>query len=133
LGERYHLLQAKADVTYWQGMALRALGRDSEAIAKFEAAASESGDFQCMAVTAHSELSLFKALALRELGREVDARTVLESMIAYADAELKIPACIDYFATSLPNMLVFDEDIEESKKSVMNRLKQIAIEKIQQF
>lgn len=46
LGEKYHLLQAKADVTFWQGKALRALGGEKESITKFEAAAAESGDFK---------------------------------------------------------------------------------------
>jgi tetratricopeptide (TPR) repeat protein len=130
LGEKYHLLQAKADVTYWQGKALRALGRESEALTKFEAAAAESGDFQCMAVTAFSELTVFKALALRELGRESEARQVLEAMAAHAEAESKIPARIDYFATSLPNLLVFEEDIQESKKSRMLHLLQLANENL---
>jgi len=126
LGEKYHLLQAKADVTYWQGKALRALGRDAEASAKFESAAAESGDFQGMAVTAFSELTVFKALALRELGREAVAREVLEAMVAHAKAESGIPAVIDYFATSLPNLLVFEEDIQEAKKSRMLKFLQLA-------
>jgi tetratricopeptide (TPR) repeat protein len=130
LGEKYHLLQAKADVTYWQGKALRALGRESEALTKFEAAAAESGDFQCMAVTAFSELTVFKALALRELGRESEARQVLEAMAAHAEAESKIPARIDYFATSLPNLLVFEEDIQESKKAWTRHLLQLAKENL---
>jgi tetratricopeptide (TPR) repeat protein len=122
LGEKYHLLQAKADVTYWQGKALRALGREAEALAKFEAAAAESGDFQSMTVTAFSELTVFKALALRELGREAEACEVLEAIAVYARAEMDIPAKIDYFATSLPNLLVFEEDIQEAKKTQMEHL-----------
>lgn len=122
LGEKYHLLQAKADVSYWQGKALRALGREQEAIEKYEAATAESGDFQGMAVTAFSELTVFRALALRELGRAAEARQVLEAMAAHAQTELTIPAKIDYFATSLPNLLVFEEDIQEAKKSQMRHL-----------
>lgn len=109
LGEKYHLLQAKADVTYWQGKALRALGREPEAIAKFQEAAAESGDFQSMAVTAFSERTVFKALALRELGREAEALSVLAAMENFSKASAELPAKIDYFATSLPNLLVFEE------------------------
>lgn len=122
LGEKYHPLQARADVIYWQGKALRALECDREAVAKFQAAAVESGDFQGMAVTAFSELSVFKALALRELGRDAEAREVLEAMAAYAREEMQIPAKIDYFATSLPNLLVFEEDIQEAKQGRMQHL-----------
>lgn len=122
LGEKYHLLQAKADVTYWQGCALRGLGREVEAQEKFEAAAAESGDFQGMAVTQFSELTVFKALSLRCLGREEEARQVLEAMVAFARRESTVPAKIDYFATSLPNLLVFEEDLQEAKKRRMTQL-----------
>jgi tetratricopeptide (TPR) repeat protein len=123
LGEKYHLLQAKADVLYWQGQALRALGREAEARAAFEAAASESGDFQGMAVTAFSELTIFKALALRALDREDEAKTVLQAVVDYTTAEIKVPAKIDYFATSLPNLLVFEEDLDASKQAQLDELR----------
>jgi tetratricopeptide (TPR) repeat protein len=126
LGEKYHLLQAKADVSYWQGKALQALGRTEEAQAKFEEAANESGDFQSMAVTAFSELTIFKAQALRELGRGGEADAVLRAMIDYAESEINVPAKIDYFATSLPNLLVFEEDIQEAKQAALQRLIDLA-------
>ena len=113
LGEKYHLLQAKANVVYWQAMALKALGRADEAKTKFEAAASESGDFQSMEVKQFSVLSFYKALSLIELGDTETAKSVFESMIAYADSEMQKPAKIDYFATSLPHLLVFDDDIQK--------------------
>ena len=126
LGEKYHLLQAKADVSYWQGRALRALGREDEAVLKFEAAAAESGDFEGMAVTAFSELTVYKALSLKELGRTGEASKILKAMADYARAEMKKPGKIDYFATSLPNLLVFEEDINEVKKASMQRLLDLA-------
>lgn len=122
LGEKYHLLQAKADVLYWQGKALRALGREAEAIQVFDQAASESGDFEGMAVTEYSELSCFKALALRELDRKGEAEALLQAIIDYAKAEVEVPAKIDYFATSLPNLLVFEEDLDETKRAGLKRL-----------
>ena len=51
-------------------------------------------------------------------------------MAAHAVAESKIPARIEYFATSLPNLLVFEEDIQESKKSQMRHLLQLANENL---
>jgi len=126
LGEKYHLLQAKADVLYWKGCALRALGREDEAAAQFEAAADESGDFQSMAVSEFSELTYFKAKALAALGREREAEEVLQAMAAYAKAEMKEPAKVDYFATSLPNLLVFEEDIDEAKKEYLQGLLELA-------
>jgi tetratricopeptide (TPR) repeat protein len=122
LGEKYHLLQAKADVLYWKGCALRAMQREDEALAEFEAAANESGDFQGMAVSEFSELTYFKAKALAALGRQPEAKEVLQAMIDYANTEIKVPAKIDYFATSLPNILVFEEDIDAAKVEYLRGL-----------
>lgn len=116
LGEAYHLLQAKADVNYWTGKALRALGREDEALQCFRESAEEAGDFQAMAVTEHSELSYFRGLSLIELGRSGDAEELFQNMKAFAERQLREEAKIDYFATSLPLMLVFEDDLERTKR-----------------
>jgi tetratricopeptide (TPR) repeat protein len=121
LGEAYHLLQAKADVNYWIGRALKALGREQEAETHLLASANEAGDFADMAVTAHSPLSYYRGLALRELNREPDARAVFEDLAAFASQKLTETARIDYFATSLPNLLVFDEDLQ-ARRDAENHL-----------
>jgi tetratricopeptide (TPR) repeat protein len=121
LGEAYHLLQAKADVNYWTGRALNALGRNDEALEHFNLSANEAGDFSEMAVTAHSSLSYYRGLSLRELGREDDARALFTDLKAFAESKLKETAKIDYFATSLPDLLVFDEDLQ-SRRDAENRL-----------
>jgi tetratricopeptide (TPR) repeat protein len=115
LGEAYHFLQAKADVNYWIGKALDTLGRHDEARAHFEASAGESGDFSEMAVVAHSPLTYFRGLSLRELGREEEARGLFAALRSHATEKLGEPARIDYFATSLPNLLVFDEDLQRRR------------------
>jgi tetratricopeptide (TPR) repeat protein len=122
LGEKFHLLQAKADVFFWQGCALRELGEEAAAIGKFEAAANESGDFKNMAVAEFSELTIFKALALQALGRRSEAETVFTAMRTHIETELNVPAKIDYFATSFPNLLVFDEDLNAAKRARQERL-----------
>jgi len=115
LGEKYHLLQAKADVNYWIGRSLRALGREDEAITAFESSATESGDFSEMAVTEHSPLSYYRGLSLRELGRDDDARALFDDLLHFGKAGLQQTATIDYFATSLPNLLVFEEDLQSRR------------------
>ena len=122
LGEAYHLLQAKADVNYLKGLALRGLGREAEAKAAFTAAADEAGDFQSMAVTEYSELSYGRGLALAALGRKKDAKALFRGMKAFAEKGLKTPFKIDYFATSLPLLLIFDDDLEAVKNERMSNL-----------
>ena len=126
LGEAYHLLQAKADVNYLKGMALRGLGRESEAKAAILASANEAGDFQAMAVTEYSELSYYRALALAALGKKDEAKAVLDGMKAFAEKKIATPFKIDYFATSLPLLLIFDDDLEEVKNAQMRHLINLA-------
>lgn len=117
LGEAYHLLQAKADVNTWLGRAQRALGREGEAVRHFEAAAAETGDMAEMAVTAHSPLSYYRGLSLRELGREREAAALFAELRSFAATRLRLLARIDYFATSLPDLLVFEEDLQARREA----------------
>ncbi len=126
LGEQYHLLQAKADVNYWRGKTLHVLGRKEEANTAFEASVSEGFDFLGMEVVPFSPISYFKGLALKELGRKTEAETFFKSMLEYVEAERPKPAKIDYFATSLPNLLVFDEDLDQVRAKELDSLEELA-------
>jgi tetratricopeptide (TPR) repeat protein len=113
LGEKYHPLQAVAHINYWKGMALKALGRIEEAKAHFSASKNEEGDFIDMAVSAYSELSYYKALSLIELGETNEGKKLLVALKEFGEAKLNEKAQIDYFATSLPLLLVFEDDIQK--------------------
>lgn len=128
LGEAYHLLQTKADVSFLRGAALRALGRKQEARAAFQEAADEQGDFVAMAVAEHSELSYWRGRALAALGKTKAARALFADMRRYAEESLRTPAKIDYFATSLPRLLVFEDDLEAVKNAEARRLLALAEE-----
>jgi hypothetical protein len=65
-----------------------------------------------MRVRALSELTYFSALALRRLGRAGGAGKLLRALLAHARALARQAAAIDYFATSLPTMLLFDDDLD---------------------
>ena len=126
LGEAYHLLQAKADVNYLKGMALMGLGQRAAGTAALHAAAEEAGDFQSMAVTEYSELSYYRGLALAALGRKKEAKALFRGMKAFAEKGLKTPFKIDYFATSLPLLLIFEDDLEAVKNERMRNLVALA-------
>jgi len=113
LGEKYHPLQAVAHIHYWKGMALKALGKIEEANEHFIASTNKEGDFIDMAVSAYSELSYYKALSLKELGKTEEAQKLLRAIQQFGEAKLKEKAQIDYFATSLPLLLVFEDDIQK--------------------
>ncbi len=112
LGEAYHPLQAKADVHYWMGVALKRMDETDRAAECFCGSAEEAGDFSGMAVAEHSPLSYYRGLSMIELGQREKADSLFRSLLAFGERGLKQTAQIDYFATSLPNLLVFDEDLQ---------------------
>jgi tetratricopeptide (TPR) repeat protein len=111
LGEAKHLLANQSDIHYWLGCALEALGDVREARRHWHAAATFKGDFQEMSVRAFSEMTYYSALAWERLGKPTRARALLRELLAYARRLQKAEAKIDYFATSLPTMLLFEDDL----------------------
>jgi tetratricopeptide (TPR) repeat protein len=111
LGEAKHLLASQSDVYYWLGVALDALGDKAQARDRWRAAAAFHGDFQEMSVRPFSEQSCYAALASERLGQKARAAKLLRELLAYARQLEKAEARIDYFATSLPTMLLFDDDL----------------------
>jgi hypothetical protein len=65
-----------------------------------------------MAVSTYSELSYYKALSLTELGQTKEAGEILQQIKQYGEAKLARKVEIDYFATSLPLLLVFEDDLQ---------------------
>jgi len=57
-------------------------------------------------------MTYFSAMALRRLGDARAADRLFRDLLAYAGELETATAKIDYFATSLPTMLLFDDDIQ---------------------
>jgi tetratricopeptide (TPR) repeat protein len=112
LGEAKHFLANDSDVHLWLGRALAALGEHAKAREHWTAAANFKGDFQQMSARVFSEMTYYSALAWKELGKPAQCRKLFRELLAYAQNLEKTPAKIDYFATSLPTMLLFDDDLQ---------------------
>jgi tetratricopeptide (TPR) repeat protein len=112
LGEARHPLANQSDIHYWLGIAYAACGERKKAKAHWTIAAEFTGDFQEMSVRAFSEMTYFSALSLQCLGRRAAARKLLIELGKHARKLLKTRAKIDYFATSLPTMLLFEDDLQ---------------------
>src|SRR5262249_11695227 len=59
---------------------------------------------------------LYQGLALRALGRIDEANARFQKLIDYGNAHMNDVVTIDYFAVSLPEFLVFDEDLTARNK-----------------
>jgi tetratricopeptide (TPR) repeat protein len=110
LSESKHLLANQSDIHYWLGCALAGSGDAAPAKQHWLAAATFKGDFQEMSVRAFGEMTYYSVLAWQKLGKKAKAEKLCRDLLAYARTLGKTPAKIDYFATSLPAMLLFDDD-----------------------
>jgi tetratricopeptide (TPR) repeat protein len=111
LGEEFHYLQSKADVNYWRGQALSTLGQVKAAEEAFLSSANETSDFKAMVVTPYSASAYYRGLSLLALKRDNEAQQLFAEFRQHAEHVRQLPGRIDYFATSLPNMLVFEGDL----------------------
>jgi tetratricopeptide (TPR) repeat protein len=112
LSEAKHLLANQSDIHFWLGCALAELGDKAQAREHWLAAANFKGDFQAMSVCAFSEMTYYSALSREKLGQRAKAKGLFRDLLAYALKLQKAKAKIDYFATSLPAMLLFDDDFQ---------------------
>jgi tetratricopeptide (TPR) repeat protein len=111
LAEARHVLAARADVDFALGSAHWALGERAIAREFWTRAAATDRDFAEMSVRSFSEQTYWKAQALKSLGKRPEFRRVLQRLKSDAAKQLKTKPKIDYFATSLPDLLLFEDDL----------------------
>ena len=126
LGEAKHLLVNQSELFYWLGTAY-ASDAPEKAAAFWMRAASQHGDFQSMSIQPVSEATLWSALALARLDRVAEARVMLETILNYAQELERQEPAIDYFATSLPAMLLFQEDLRKRNRITASFLRAQAL------
>jgi tetratricopeptide (TPR) repeat protein len=117
LGEARHLLANASDIHFWLGEALAATGDAARARECWTRAATFKGDFQEMSVRAFSEMTYYSALAWQRLGQKARATKLLRALLGHARKLARTPAAIDYFATSLPTMLLFNDDLTARQRT----------------
>ncbi len=116
LGEAKHLLANQSDVFFWIGASYARLGQRGRAEEWWARATHQRGDFREMSVRTISEMSFWSAMASRCLGSGDAAAKLLQAILDYSVELESTKPKIDYFATSLPAMLLFEEDLERRNK-----------------
>ena len=121
LGEQRHPLANSALLDLVRGDALAQAGKVEQARQSWSRAASQVGDFLLMSTTSFSENTFASVLACRRLGQ--DDAVLVAGLARYCDELGSTPASIDYFATSLPSLLLFTEDPELTKATRVRYLR----------
>ncbi len=107
LGEGKHLLTPENELQYLLGTCLRAAGDEAEASGWFERATRPQGDPDAPA----ADGPYWQALALHALGDEETAAVRLDELASASAEQARAEVRIPYFATSLPTLLLFDDDL----------------------
>ena len=106
------------NIHYYLGLAEKALGNGAESLRHLGLAA-EGSEEPTSAVYYNdqpADMILYQGLANRALGREEKARSRFHKLISYGEKHYYDQVKNDYFAVSLPDLQLFDEDL-----SVRNR------------
>ncbi len=101
------------NIHYYLGLAEKALGNEEDALRQLELAAT--GNEEPASAMYYNDqpadMILYQGLASRALGLEDQARSRFYKLISYGEKHYYDRVKIDYFAVSLPDLQLFDEDL----------------------
>jgi hypothetical protein len=110
LGGARHPLADPAHLHLLRGDALDAVGGPDAARAAWRVAADTEGDFRLMSTESHSEATYARVLAMRRLDQDDASTATVVGLTRFCEQLEASPATVDYFATSLPDLLLFTAD-----------------------
>ncbi len=106
------------NILYTLGLAYEGLGKTKDARQAFEAASRGIAE-PASAIYYNDqppESIYYQGLALKKLESPTEAQAIFQRLINYADEHINDSIQMDYFAVSLPDFLVFDENLDELNK-----------------
>ena len=115
LGEGKLYGNQENDINYWMGCAYEGLGDFKAARAYWEKASiGLSEPIVAMYYNDQQADKIFyQGLALMKLNKQKEARQRFNKLKEYGEEQLSIPFKMDYFAVSLPDLLIFEEDMQK--------------------
>lgn len=105
-GEAKTFFNQEAHIFYYLGALYEKKGDSKKAVEAYEEAAIYKA--------AVSEISLFRALALKKLGKEDEAKLVLDEMLSVADNFIVNKDLRTYYGVGSPSPMPFEYDIEKN-------------------
>ena len=115
LGEGKLFGAQENDVNYWLGCAYEGLGENDKAKAAWEESAI--GLSEPTAAMYYNDQQpdkiFYQGLALIKLDRNDEANSRFNKLLKYGEKQLFVPFKMDYFAVSLPDLLIFEEDLQK--------------------
>jgi tetratricopeptide (TPR) repeat protein len=118
LGEGKLYGSPENDIHYLQGCVYEAMGLNEQATGKFKLATE--GDSEPVQAIFYNDPQpdkiFYQGLAWQKLGHTQKAENIFKRLIEFSDQHYSDHVTIDYFAVSLPDLLVFDTDLNEKNQ-----------------
>lgn len=118
LGEGKLINSQENDIDYLKGLALEQLGQPDEALLHFRRA-TEGISEPVQAIFYNDpqpDKIFYQGLGWRKTGNIAQANDICNRLIEFGTAHYEDHILIDYFAVSLPDLLVFDADLDVKNK-----------------
>jgi len=124
LGEGKLFGTQENDLMYWLGYAYAKLGQNGKAIESWETA-SEGLSNPSAAIFYNDQQPdkiFYQGLALLQLNKHQEAENRFHNLVNYGKEHMEDEVKLDYFAISLPDLLIWEEDLNNRNKIHCNYL-----------
>ncbi len=104
---------------YWLGLVQKALGHEEEAVKCWEKALLGAQEPAGMLYyyDQPADMILYQGMAAQKLGDEMEGNSRFYSLIDYGEKHVYDKVKTDYFAVSLPDFLIFEDDLDKRNKA----------------
>jgi tetratricopeptide (TPR) repeat protein len=103
------------ELFYWLGEAYNGLGETAKAAAAWKEATVGLNEVSAAMFynDQQPDITFYQGLALRKLGMENEATACFRKLVDFGEAHLNDHVEIDYFAVSLPDLLIWEDDLDK--------------------
>ena len=103
------------ELFYWLGEAYHGLGDSANAAAAWKEATVGLNEVSAAMFynDQQPDITFYQGLALRKLGMENEATECFRKLVDFGEAHLNDHVEIDYFAVSLPDLLIWEDDLDK--------------------
>ncbi|WP_395549303.1 MULTISPECIES: DUF5107 domain-containing protein [unclassified Lacrimispora] len=111
-------------INYYLGVVMENQGKTEDARAYFETAGVGTDEPAGMMYynDQPADMIYYQGLAKEKLGKPVEARARFYKLLDYGEQHMFDPMKIEYFAVSLPDFLIYEEDLDKKNKAHCNYL-----------
>ena len=111
-------------INYYLGVVMENQGKTEDARAYFEPAGVGTDEPAGMMYynDQPADMIYYQGLAKVKLGKPVEARARFYKLLDYGEQHMFDPVKIEYFAVSLPDFLIYEEDLDKKNKAHCNYL-----------